>query len=207
MCEARAGGLSGVQAMGGAKSVMWNRQFGTEKLSMTQRWSACSLLEGTLRALGAAQLVVGHTPQARPFAAQQHPHRCLPPACVPLCPALHVRCKLKALLWPRRCSCCTCMRGDQTSSKEIWGSWHDSGARPPVLTLKVRTWEPEGLAGVLRRRGGRIASAGGACGAWTSACPRASWTRRPRCACSDTAMPVILTVAAHCPAAHFSGPP
>jgi hypothetical protein len=54
-----------LQAMGGPTSVMWNRQFGAERLTMTQRWAACSELEGTLRALGAAQLVVGHTPQVR----------------------------------------------------------------------------------------------------------------------------------------------
>jgi hypothetical protein len=42
---------------------MWNRQFGAERLSIRQRWAACTELEATLRLLGAAQLVVGHTPQ------------------------------------------------------------------------------------------------------------------------------------------------
>ncbi len=56
-CGARA------QAMRGPTSVMWNRQFGAERLSIRQRWAACTELEATLRLLGAAQLVVGHTPQ------------------------------------------------------------------------------------------------------------------------------------------------
>ena len=51
------------QAMRGPTSVMWNRQFGAERLSIRQRWAACTELEATLRLLGAAQLVVGHTPQ------------------------------------------------------------------------------------------------------------------------------------------------
>lgn len=55
--------MGAAQAMRGPTSVMWNRQFGAERLSIRQRWAACTELEATLRLLGAAQLVVGHTPQ------------------------------------------------------------------------------------------------------------------------------------------------
>ncbi|KAK9909578.1 hypothetical protein WJX75_004395 [Coccomyxa subellipsoidea] len=51
-------------AMGGPDSIMWNRQFGHERFpTLQQRFHACRDLDGTLRLLGARQLIVGHTPQ------------------------------------------------------------------------------------------------------------------------------------------------
>jgi hypothetical protein len=51
-------------AMGDAKSIMWNRDFGKETFtSPFERYSTCSQLKLTLEALGARHMVVGHTPQ------------------------------------------------------------------------------------------------------------------------------------------------
>eukprot|EP00887_Chlorella_sp_A99_P007487 scaffold2.g7487.t1 len=50
-------------AMGDANSVMWNRTFGKERISEYDRVQMNMQLNGTLSALGASVMVVGHTPQ------------------------------------------------------------------------------------------------------------------------------------------------
>jgi hypothetical protein len=50
-------------AMGDASSVMWNRSLGKERVSPYDRAALNAQLDATLGALGAAALVVGHTPQ------------------------------------------------------------------------------------------------------------------------------------------------
>ena len=53
-------------AMGDSNSVMWNRTLSKEKWpSPSDRYSACRALQQALAKVGAARLVVGHTPQVR----------------------------------------------------------------------------------------------------------------------------------------------
>lgn len=51
-------------AMGDSSSVMWNRSQSKERFpSPNERYSACRALQQALQKIGAARLVVGHTPQ------------------------------------------------------------------------------------------------------------------------------------------------
>ena len=51
-------------AMGDSSSVMWNRSLGKEHFqSPIDRLHSCSALKQALEKVGAARLVVGHTPQ------------------------------------------------------------------------------------------------------------------------------------------------